>query len=228
MSNNAYLTTTEPDTIYPSVVLPDFEQEESGIAVDANAVPLLWLALFRSDDLVTADVYDPPEPDDTEPEWGEDEEEDDEPDDRDDVDIEATAPVTSKAEALDHLAEAVPILEDALDARLSPYADMLRAAVTDTVGAAVTIEWDEVESLWAPDSFLPAVRRVWAALDRGSFDAQDRAALVDLTALRPAPIPDVRILLDGAPTSVDDEWNHTRVLGSALARPVPWEPSDVS
>ena len=51
MSNRAYLCATDLDTIYPSFVDRRYDSQDQTIANDVQALPLLWLALFREEDL---------------------------------------------------------------------------------------------------------------------------------------------------------------------------------
>ena len=50
MSNSAYLCCSPFDRIYPSDE-PEFDDREHYVAMCRDAVPLVWLALFRVGDL---------------------------------------------------------------------------------------------------------------------------------------------------------------------------------
>src|SRR5262245_25421102 len=51
MSNRAYLTASNVDTIYASFAQKGYDPAEQLMATDVENLPLLWLALFREGDL---------------------------------------------------------------------------------------------------------------------------------------------------------------------------------
>ncbi|MCD0444650.1 hypothetical protein LO763_13560 [Glycomyces sp. A-F 0318] len=118
---------------------------------------------------------------------------------------------------------------------------MLRRAAAAAPGAHLTIELDEIEGLWEPGAFQPALRAAPASLDGGTDPEADRARLVELAQLRPGrPFPAARLLFDdgGAENGAvengavengivedDDYWNLVRLLGASFSAEVPWEPS---
>lgn len=226
MPNSAYLCATAPGRIYPSQD-DGFDPAEETLAHDVYAVPLLWLALFRERDLVSTEFHWEPDPDVTVGVWDAEtgswvekpETEVEEP-----MDIPATAPVADRVSALAQLAAAVPVLERLFDTDLSAYATFLGDLVRHAPGDAVTIQWDEIEALYDDEEFLALVSAAWASLDTPGDETEDRARFIELATLRPTRWPAADALLTGADMSDDDHWNHARLLGVALARPVPWEP----
>lgn len=125
MAFRAYLAMSNLDTIYPSFVDEGYDSDEQTVVTCVDQLPLLWLALFREDDLRRQTF---------------------------DVDGEATpafAPVCSKQKALAQLAAALPRLERALPelGPLGDYVAMFRAAIEPMPYEYVTIELEEVASM---------------------------------------------------------------------------------
>ncbi|MET8978306.1 hypothetical protein ABZX85_22090 [Streptomyces sp. NPDC004539] len=249
MPNSSYLCSCDQPVLYPSSQAGGFDPRTGVIATDAQAVPLLWLAMFRPDDLVT-EVF-----------TFEEDADDGDDADEDDV-IEATAPLAPKSRALARLDAALPALARLFPAEipLDAHAALLREAVERAPGAYVTIELDEIAGLWEGEeegSFVPALTGALAAFETAGgaagaavpvggdapaaagFAAGDeadpaaldaaRAHLLALTRLRPAhPFPPARLLLDTPEATGDDHWNLVRLLGSTFGREVPWEGGDVT
>ncbi|WP_416970890.1 hypothetical protein [Streptomyces sp. 4F14] len=179
MSNSSYLCVSDRPVLYPSSQDPDFVPRTGVVATDAQAVPLLWLALFRAGDLVTK-VFTF------------DEDDDDDEVDEDDV-IEATAPLAPKDRALAQLAAALPAL-----ARLFPgapdlagHAALLREAVERAPGAYVTVELDEIAGLWEGEeegSFVPALTAALEGFEgvEGGAGVADPASGHNAEAVDPA------------------------------------------
>ena len=55
MSNRAYLAVTNKDTLYPSFAEKKYDPSNQLIASDVEYLPLMWLAMFRKDDLRTTE-----------------------------------------------------------------------------------------------------------------------------------------------------------------------------
>lgn len=126
MSNRSYLAASDTDTIYPSFVQKDYNAEQQLIATDVEALPLMWLALFREDDL-RREVFKV---------QGED--------------VPAFAPVCEKEKALRQLDQAVPYLAKLFPqfAGIDEYAKMLRAAIEPLPYRYVSIELEEIAGLY--------------------------------------------------------------------------------
>ncbi|RRR98584.1 hypothetical protein [Glycomyces terrestris] len=233
MPNSSYLCATGLRTLYPSTTDAGFAPATGVVAYDVRCVPLLWLALFRPADLVTQTIVVEDDPDEVFYEFGPDGdlvevepgEDDDDEDDDEDV-VEATAPLAPKDRALAQLDAAVPVLNRifAAEGPLDGHAAMLRAAVAAAPGVYVTVELDEIEGLWEPGTFQPALREALACLDGGA--AAGRAHLAAISQLREGrPFPPARMLLDGGDGFEDDDhWNFVRLLGANFSAAVPWEP----
>jgi hypothetical protein len=207
MANRSYLFVGDHDGINPGWTggVPDLEQQV--LAEDVYCVPLLWLAMFRPADLVTA-TFPPEDPDD------------------DEGPVEATAPLAPKERALAQLDAALPALHEifAGAGRLDDHAALLRQGVESMPGRFVTIELYEIAVLIDEEAFYRDLRAALGGLDRPG--TQDRARLTELAQLREGrPFPPARLVLDGPDAPDDDLWNHSRLLGVSYLRPVPWEPA---
>ncbi|MEV5750834.1 hypothetical protein AB0L00_23675 [Actinoallomurus sp. NPDC052308] len=208
MANRSYLLVGDYDGINPGWQggIPGLEHQV--LAEDVFCVPLLWLAMFRPADLVTATF--PPEDED----------------DEEDGPIEATAPLAPKERALAQLDAAIPALNRIFDGAgpLDDHAALLREGLASMPGRSVTIELYEIAVLNDEERFYRDLRTALDSLDRPGDLAADRARLADLAQLREGrPFPPARLVLDGLDAPDDDQWNHTRLLGTRFLRPVPWE-----
>lgn len=232
MPNSSYLCATDLKSLYPSTTDASFTPETDVVAYDVRCVPLLWLAMFRPADLVTQSILIEADPDAEYFEFGPDGDlvpvEADE-EEQDEI-VEATAPLTTKERALAQLDAAVPVLNRlfAAEGPLDGHAAMLRKAVAAAPGAHITVELDEIEGLWEPGTFQPALREALAALDGAAGPEAGRARLIELAQLRAGrPFPPARLLLDGTEGVEDDDyWNFVRLLGANFHADIPWEPSN--
>jgi hypothetical protein len=212
MANRSYLFVGDHEGINPgwNTDIPDLERLV--LAEDVYCVPLLWLAMFRPADLVTATF--PPDDDDD-----------------DEGPIEVTAPLAPRERALAQLDAAVPALHSIFDGAgpLDEHAALLREAVASMPGRFVTIELYEIAVLTDEEKFYRDLRDALGSLDGPGDLAEDRARLTDLAQLREGrPFPPARLVVDGLDAPDDDWWNHSRLLGTCFLRPVPWEPAPVS
>ncbi|WP_162906948.1 hypothetical protein [Allorhizocola rhizosphaerae] len=210
MSNNSYLFVSDYDGICPDFVggIPDLGQ--TVLAEDRSCVPLLWLAMFRPPDLVTA-TFQPADPED---------------DDEDEVKV--IAPLAPKDRALAQLQAALDVLDRifAQEGSLREHAALLRAGVESMPGKFVTINPYEIAVLGGEQEFYDTQRDALASLDEPGDLIVARQRLADLTALRLGrPFPAARLALDDLDAPEDDWWNHSRLLGNSFERPVPWEPT---
>ncbi|MFF2354427.1 hypothetical protein ACFVVL_32250 [Kitasatospora sp. NPDC058115] len=213
MANSSYLCATDVASLYPSSQVSGFDAQGGVVAHDVSGVPLLWLALFRPADLVTA-VFTLDE---------------DDLDDDEDPQVEATAPLVAKDRALARLDAALPVLNAlfADEGPLDAHVALLRQAVEKAPGAFLTVELEEIEAVWEDeDGFQPALRTALACFDGEADPTEGRARLVELSRVRTGrPFPGVRLLLDGLEADDDDYWNLVRLLGTRFISDVPWEPA---
>jgi len=126
MSNRSYFAASDADTIYPSFAQKGYDAEKQLIATDVEALPLLWLALFREGDL-RRKVFKV---------QGEK--------------VPAFAPVCPKDRALQQLDQAVPYLSTIFPKleRLAEYASMFRSAIEPLPYRFVSIELEEIAGLY--------------------------------------------------------------------------------
>lgn len=126
MSNRSYLTASNVESIYPSFAEKKYDPSKQLIASDVENLPLLWLALFREDDLQRK-VF----------KLGGDE-------------VPAFAPICSKEKALRQLDEAIPYLSKIFPklGRLEEYAAMFRSAIVPLTYHFVSIELEEIAGLY--------------------------------------------------------------------------------
>ncbi|SDK80320.1 hypothetical protein SAMN05216298_1430 [Glycomyces sambucus] len=231
MPNSSYLCATDLRTVYPSTTDKGFNAATDVVAYDVRCVPLLWLAMFRTADLVTQTVVIEPDPDAVYYELGPNGDFVEIPTpaaETVDQVVEAVAPLTAKERALAQLDAAVPVLNRLFpEGPLDEHAAMLRRAVAEAPGAHLTIELDEIEAMWEPDTFQPALRAALAGLDEPGEPKADRARLVELAQLREGrPFPSALALLgDQNGIEDDDYWNLVRLLGAGFSAAVPWEPA---
>ncbi|MEU4473235.1 hypothetical protein [Micromonospora sp. NPDC023888] len=203
VSRETYLCVSPYRDVYPSRHHADFEAEEHVLACADDATPLLWLAMFRPDDLRNTgaggsragDAGLSPTP----------------------------APVVSRQRALTNLYSSIPLLDRLLRGSVSEHAELLREAMRWLPGPVVTVEW------WADDEPYDATP---ADLDKALtvFDLGPDAgnsgidALTRATGLRlHEPLVPARLLLDRRPATTAQQVDLHRVLGRSHLRMVPWE-----
>lgn len=137
MSNTCSLCCSDFPKLYPSERYAGYNPHEDEIAFEANVVPLLWLALFRPNDLRRQVV----------------------PNDGDPFRVEA--PVAEKAKALAQLEGAVPLVNGLLAPHgpIDEHARLLAQALREARGGYVTIETIEIMEIHGEDRYYPMVRR---------------------------------------------------------------------
>ncbi|MES2789203.1 MAG: hypothetical protein V4719_06240 [Planctomycetota bacterium] len=211
MSNCSYLCATNVEDTYPSFSDESYDPDVQTIACDVWCVPLLWMALFRPNNIVRKTFT------------------------VDGDDIVTEAPIVARTLAIRQLVEAVPYFNKlfAAEGRLDEYAEFLQQALESVDYEYVTIELHEIACLAdSEQNFYDSFREALAAIGTDETSGakvrfSEIAAFRDLTKFPPA-----RLLLDeaGDPEPTDDDfWNHCRVCGagqsqSGLGLPVPWEP----
>jgi hypothetical protein len=211
MANRSYLTVTTSNNIYPSFERPGVTSSGEVVACDVNAIPLLWLAMFRVEDL-RQEIFSV-----------------------DSQSLLAEAPITSVERAILQLHRAIPSLNSVftVEGPLDAHAQLLSDALSADIGANVTIQWDEIECLFEQEGeFQALVRGALRGLDaRPSSEMKN--CLSKLADLRlGSRFPSEKMYLEKLPYSDDDQWNFTRILGAGncgslgYGRNVPWERED--
>lgn len=200
MANRAYLSTTNRDTIFPGVADPDFDSELQTVAQSGNCVPILWLGLFRPEDMRSQEFEVQGEV------------------------ITGVGPVATIASALRRLQECQKWLEEMFGGGLSEYCDMLSDAVSSTGLKYVTMELEEIACMVDPERFYDDVRGALRALSGEESIPFGREKLIRLSGIAPdAVIPPARLLLDAGPITDDQIEIHARLIGAKWLRKVPWE-----
>ncbi len=206
MANRSYLCSSPLNTIYPSFVQADYDSDEQTIACDVYCIPILWMCLFRPEDMVTQSFT------------------------VDGETVPGRAPVADRTRALAALARARPVIVQLFRQRgdLGPYFDLFRQAVEASPFEFLSIELEEIACLHEDEgafyeSFLTALSEIEAP------SRKQASRLLGIAAVRgKRPFPSARLLLDQLESHDDDFWNHCRVMGAGrieagLGRPVPWE-----
>ena len=179
MSNRSYLCGTNLDTIYPAFVDNKYDSDKQTIANDVEALPLLWLALFREDDLrrETFDVDGEQEP--------------------------AYAPVCATSKALDQLDATLSYLNRVFrtEGPFDDYIAMLRQAIEQAGYQHITIELEEISGLYPEehkfDEILTLAFRGFSNPDDIQFNCSDvEMPLPDFGAPIEGPEGDLSDLLD--------------------------------
>jgi len=227
MPKTSYLCSTNRRATYPREEDPTFSLQTDLIANGARCVPLLWLAMFRSADIVRRTVVTRTEPTlfielstwqqkIREPQ---------------NIEIETEAPITSVGRAIEQIEAAIPYFNAMFqeEGRLDDYAELLIQALRFVTKKFVTIDLEEIAGLVGDECFWGSIR---AALEHiGS--PPTRAAkerLIDIAGFENLRrFPPANLALDDRRDAPFDDWgNHWRVLGqgvreSGFGRAVPWE-----
>ena len=211
MANRAYLCQSDHDSLYPSFVDEEYDSAAQTLASDVEAVPLLWLALFRPQNLrqQTFEV--------------------------DGEEITVEAPIVERATALAQLEESRPYFNSLFEAAgsLDDYYAFFRQLLESATGKYVTIELQEVATLYEDEQqFYDEVRAALAAIG-SPVNEEDQHRLMEICQL-PSNLkfPSARMYLDHLDYSDDDQWAFTRVLGAGqfgslgIGKEVPWECED--
>ena len=223
MSNNAYLCSSDFPDIYPSQE-ESYDPDRDTIAYAEYCVPLLWLALFRRGDLRERNVearrrsskrqtgLAPP---------------------TETVTVTVKAPLAPKNQAIHALRDAMPHLNHvfAANGSLNEHARLLGSALVDAPGRYVSIEINEIIDMMADSA--KEWRAIEAILDY--FDSsRPELPKKELRKMRRlishfCPLNTKRAFISPRelwaqnPPNDDDLINLTRLLGTELFRPVPWE-----
>ncbi|MFF5232742.1 hypothetical protein [Dactylosporangium sp. NPDC000521] len=133
-ATTVYLCAAGRPGIYPMEQDTDFEAEQVAAMAD-DAVPLLWLALFRAGDVSVGDTP-----------WGP-----------------VCAPVVGRERGVANLAAAVPALGRMFGPPVTTHTDLLRQGLQWSPGDWLTIEWWCDDQPCPPDP--AALRSALAAFD---------------------------------------------------------------
>lgn len=227
MSNSAYLCGLRSDDLYPSSTDPAYDARLQTLAMDAGAIPLLWLAAFREADLKTQAIQDD-----------------------EGKEVTVTAPICRMERALSNLQAAQEPLQRAFpeQANLKGYFSYLRETLESCELPWLTMEISEIEFMADPKAFQETLRSClrgfeeeppplghrqkqgfWGKLPGAGSTAPRswRSCLLELTVLKAeSAFPVASMFIDKKKFSEDEGWNHCRLLGDALFRPVSWMPSE--
>lgn len=176
------------------------------LAMDAWAVPLLWLALFRPKDVRRDNAFN----DDGERAF-------------------RFAPIAAKKRALAQLDAAVPYLNCVFKDQgpLDDHAALFKTLFDRSRLGFVCIDLLEVAYTEDPDAYYNQLLAALTALENQPAPAVARHAFLALTHLRlKKKFPPARCGLDDSKITQNDAWNMARLFGTAWENPVPWEAED--
>lgn len=182
MSNYSYLCATDIETTYPSFVEPAYDSEDQTIACDVWCVPLLWMGLFRPNDIVQRTF------------------------DADDEKVYTEAPLVTRSVAISQLEQSLSYFNQlfANEGPLDEYCELLKQAVSAVPNKYITIEMQEIACLSDEQEFYDTFRAALGAINNEtSQDAKQR--LLDIAQIRTGqPFPPARLHLDDLDGEEDD------------------------
>ncbi len=213
MPNSAYLCCTDYEGLYPSFVDENYRSSESTLAVAQNCIPLLWLALFRRDDMRREIFIDQG------------------------VQVAPIAPLADRDKCIDQLEDALPRL-DALfcrEGRLDEHVECLKRDLLDMTGEYVTIEMEEIVVVQPNEqAYYETLRRGMDVFDmpveklsprgKGQKHRQFRKLLATISDLRlPGQFITPGRFREGGEFDPNQHWNYARLRGVELYHPLSWE-----
>ncbi len=203
MANRAYLCCTSKKHTYPSFQEADYDPESQTVALCAYAIPLLWIAIYRAEDIIV-----------------------------DELEVEGQivrepAPVVNRSQVVARLEEAIPRIESVFpqNGPLLEHARLLGTAISEIEPAYqyVTIEMEEIACLGVPRDFHGTFRRLLQFM--GGVEMPDaREALEQITSIHADRefVPVSRFAETDLP---NEDWeNLARLLGDEHYRDLPWIP----
>lgn len=209
MANRVFLNCCDIERTFPNN-LPGFDAKKHVIASCSNALPMLWLGLFRVEDL-RLDIFETEEKSFI--------------GDVENIESKAVAlpaPITDKEKALAQLSQSLEKF-DALFAEsgsVAKHIEYLSAAVSAAEGKYVSIDYLEISYI---QFFLDAVVSSLWYLGGGSKE-NVKEHLLYLAAIEPGrpfyPPPGVGKRED---IPIVDKANFVRLLGFSWLKDVPWE-----
>jgi hypothetical protein len=201
MANRSYLCVTNRETLYPNIGDPDYDPAQHTVAACAYAVPLLWVAMFRLDNMRTQ-MFEV-----------------------EGQSIEGVGPLAKKNAALKQLREAVPLLNRmfAVAGPLDEHAELLRQGVEQAPGLFVTIEMEEIAGLSSPKDFYGALDDVLECFEVDEPTETHRKRVRAWVGLKKGQrLPSARCFAESKEVSKEDAQTHARLLGFDWIRPTPW------
>jgi len=192
--------------------------------MDVNAIPLTWLGAFREPDMQTQTIKD-----------------------NDGNAVTVTAPICEVGRALTNLDAATRVLNQAFpdQPNIEGYIPYLRHAIESCGFPWITIEISEIEYMVDPQEFQHSLRACLRGFDGLPLEAEPkkkpgflgrlfggsatpprdwRSYLLEVAALKPEhQFPRASMFEEDLDFSDDESWNHCRLLGDSLFRPVPYE-----
>jgi hypothetical protein len=201
MANRSYLAATDNDTIYPSAAESDYDPDAQTIAQGVYCVPLLWLGLFRPSDMRIQDFNINGDT------------------------VTGVAPVSDVERAVAQLRQSAAKYDQMFPGgHFADYCNLLADAVTSIGRKYVTIEMEEIACMADPDQFYDDCRLALRSLAGDEPIADGRDKLIAISEINSkANIPFARCLLDDVDVSDDEMDTHSRIIGCAWIRAVPWE-----
>ena len=207
MANYAYLCATDLASTYPSFVDEDYDSDVQTVACDVYCIPLVWLALFRPQDLLQK-VFSV-----------------------DGVDVPTEAPLVERTVALRQLRAALPYMNEVFSSEgpLDAYFDLFEQAVLEVDAKYLTVQLDEIACLYPSEqAFYDKFGQALSHIDQ-QMVAGAKPLFAEIANIRLGrPFPAARLILDGMAGEADDFWNHCRILGAGadnagIGRATPWE-----
>lgn len=214
MSSRCYLATSNLDTIYPSFVEEKYDAAEQTLCTDVDSIPLLWMGLFREENIR-----------------------------RETFEVEGTsvtveAPVVEREKGLQQLRSSLYFFNKmfARDGQLDDFVAMLIKAVSGVSSKYITLEMQEIALMFDDDQwFYDEFRKALKSIAKKRTSADDKERMYGITQLREGdPFPSARMYLDKKEFSPEDQWNFTRLIGAGRfgsfgwGREVPWETADAN
>jgi hypothetical protein len=191
MSNCAYLCSGDQEITYPRFLEAGYDESEQVIASDVSCVPLLWVALFRADDIRRAVIRVEGQA------------------------VPVEAPLAATPKALEQFDEARPFFNSLFEREggLDAYFALFREEIASTRGAFLTIDMWEIACLYPEGMFYQEVRRALESIGQPpASGTKERFARIANLRLE-AGFPSAAYLDGEVDGSADDEWNHCRLLG---------------
>jgi hypothetical protein len=204
MANSVYLSCALKEHTYPSFQESDFDSDEQTLAYCEHLVPLLWLAVFRPEDIRVDELRD-----------------------EDGKVYREPAPVVARSKVAARLKEAVPRIEAVFpkNGSLKHHSKALADAVkpVDKRFRWLTMELQEVASMIDAKKFYASVEKALQFMG-GEEVPKARDLLVELSDIHADRKFHPPSAFAEGDLEDEDEQNLVRLLGDELMRPVPWFP----
>jgi hypothetical protein len=202
MGNSSYLCVTDKKLTYPSLNDVDYKYEEQTISMDVYAVPLLWICLFKENDLVKETI------------------------ESDGYTYNVVSPLTETDKALENLEKSEAFLCDLFrpESLTKEYFEMLKEAISSAGKKYVTVEIQEIACMDGEEEYYKNFKEAIRLIERQEINETTRQSILTITDLRLKKIfPKADIFVNNQNFTDDEGWNHARLLGAGLFREVPWE-----